>query len=288
MTDRYKCCWIALCPCLGLAACQQTRVIEKEPTQVFVLGMIHGKHRTSEKWGLEQLRGTIRAIDPDVICVEIPPANWPGALATWNEKHIVEDSRVKVFPEYVDVVMPLLDEMNFTVVPCAGWTQEMASARRESMQRFRTSEEHALAFAAYQKDEATVDAWMKANPAPAAADDPHFIHSHTYDARTKMKLGPYDMHLNEVIGHPGGWTYINQEHFDLIAAAIAANPGKRILVTFGAGHKYWFLEQLRKMDSVQLMDVGPYLPPVELTRRASAFSGIREVLRKPYAPGRTF
>ncbi|MFT5198336.1 MAG: hypothetical protein ACI87O_000992 [Planctomycetota bacterium] len=39
--------------------------------------------------------------------------------------------------------------------------------------------------------------------------------------------------------------------------------GKRIVITFGAGHKYWFLAQLRAMESVQLMDVTPYLPPAD-------------------------
>ncbi len=47
-------------------------------TEVFVLGMIHGGHTTSKLWGLDQVRETIKAINPDVICPEIPPANCPG------------------------------------------------------------------------------------------------------------------------------------------------------------------------------------------------------------------
>ncbi len=78
-----------------------------------------------------------------------------------------------------------------------------------------------------------------------------------------MELGSYEHHLNEVIGPPGGWTYINEEHFALISAAISKHPGKRVLITFGAGHKYWFLERLRHMPTVQLMDVLPYLPERE-------------------------
>ena len=30
--------------------------------------------------------------------------------------------------------------------------------------------------------------------------------------------------------------------------------GKRILITFGASHKYWFLEKLRERDDIRLID----------------------------------
>ncbi|MDX2473796.1 MAG: DUF4105 domain-containing protein [Candidatus Krumholzibacteria bacterium] len=229
-------------------------------TEVFVLGMIHGGHRTSETWGLDQVRETIRAIDPDVVCPEIPPANWPGALATWQEKQVVEDSRVKVFPEYVDVLLPLTDELDFVVEPSAGWTPEMAVARRARMQLFETSAEDSVAAVAYDRDEQWVQGWLAEHPAPAPDDDPFYIHSPAYDLRTKIELGPYEYHLNDVIGPPGGWTHINGEHFALIADAIRRHPGQRVLVTFGAGHKYWFLEQLRNMPEVELVDVRPFLP----------------------------
>ncbi|MDA1113951.1 MAG: hypothetical protein O3A95_06600 [Planctomycetota bacterium] len=229
-------------------------------TEVFVLGMIHSGHRTSETWGLEEIRATIKNVSPDVICVEIPPSNWPSTLATWKEKHVVEDSRVKVFPEYVDVLMPLTDEMDFVVEPSAGWSEWMAQARGAKIKEFQTADVYAELNALYEKDEAWVNSWLDEYPAPGLDDDPFYIHSPRYDLRTKAELGPYEHHLNDVIGRPGGWTYINEEHFLLIEEAIRKHPGKRILVTFGAGHKYWFLEQLRWMPDVELMDVRPYLP----------------------------
>ena len=137
-------------------------------TEVFVLGMIHGGHRTSETWGLEEVRATIENISPDVICVEIPPSNWPSTLATWQEKHIVEDSRVKVFPEYVDVLMPLTDEMEFVVEPSAGWSEWMAQSRRAKIEEFQTAEIYAEQNVAYENDKAWVTAWLDQHPAPAA------------------------------------------------------------------------------------------------------------------------
>jgi hypothetical protein len=243
-------------------------------TEVFVLGMIHSQHRTSELWGLDQVRHTLRSIDPDLICVEIPPENWPGTLATWKAEHVVTDSRARVFPEYVDVLMPLTDELKFKVAACAGWTREMAVARQARIQLFNTSEADAVARGVYEVDDAWSKAWVAAHPAPAPSDDPFYIHSPAYDLRSKVELGSYEHHLNEVIGWPGGWTYINNEHFALVREAIEANPGKRIVVTFGGAHKYWFMEQLRAMQGVEVMDVRPFLPggperPLSLEQRAA-------------------
>ena len=246
-------------PTVGLAS-SPIQEDSQPKTQVFVLGMIHDGHRTSELWGLDEVRATLRAIDPDLVCAEIPPANWPSTLATWKSRGVVEDSRVRVFPEYVDVLMPLTDEMHLEVIPCAGWTPEMASSRRARISLFGSSEADKAMNAAYQRDEQWTQAWFAEHPAPAPDDDPFFIHSPAYDLRSKIELGPYEHHLNQVIGWPGGWTYINHEHFALVREAIEAHQGKRIVVTFGAAHKYWFLEQLRAMPGVELMDVRAFLP----------------------------
>ncbi len=46
----------------------------------------------------------------------------------------------------------------------------------------------------------------------------------------------------------------------LIDRAIRTHRGRRLLITFGAGHKYWFLERLRGRNDVRLLDPGPFLP----------------------------
>ena len=54
-------------------------------------------------------------------------------------------------------------------------------------------------------------------------------------------------------------------HMELIDDAIAARPGQRLLLIFGAGHKYWFLEHLRGRSDVRLVKVLEYLgsrPPL--------------------------
>lgn len=229
-------------------------------TQVAVLGMIHDQHRTSPTWGLSQVRETIRNFAPTVVCAEIPPSHWGRTLSDWTERHVVDDPRVRRFPEYTDVLLPLMDEMGFEVVPCAGWTEQMAKERRERIRLFETAPEQAEHYTTYVRRNAEIAARHGADPIDE--DDPRVIHSDLYDARTKEELEPYDEMLNDWIG-AGGWTNINRSHYALIEQAIADHPGERILITFGAGHKYWFLEQLRKREDIDLLAITPFLPLAE-------------------------
>lgn len=222
-----------------------------------MLGMIHGGHRKSTRWGLEQLRGAIRRIQPDVVCAEIPPKRWPAVWAEYASGGTISDSRVLRFPEYTDVLLPLKKEMGFDLEGCAAWTQDMADARNRKLKALGDLPEFAELNAEYVRRGAEIEARHKAEPIDE--DDPKVIHSEIYDQRTRESLQPYDELLNEYLG-PGGWSYINQSHWELVAKALDEHRGRRILITFGAGHKYWLLERLREREDVRLVDVQPYLP----------------------------
>jgi hypothetical protein len=233
-------------------------------TEVVVLGMIHGGHRSSKKWGIDQLRETIRRVKPDVVLCEIPPDRWPQALKVWREKHVIDDDRIRRFPEYTDVLLPLMDEMHFAIEPCAAWTTEMNQARNKDIQKFERAglvdgqpSAGAQELEAYHQAEAWVEQWAAAHPVDQ--DDPLVIHSRHYDFDTKGSLLPYEHWLDDRI-EVGGWTDINQSHYALIEAALKRHVGKRILITFGAGHKYWFLEQLRGRTDLKVLDPRPFLP----------------------------
>lgn len=233
------------------------RVRPKTPTQVAVLGMIHGTHRKSTLWGLKQVEATIRKFKPDVILCEIPPDRWDRIWADFSERGAFEDLRIRPFPEYTDVVLPLKKELGFAIEPCAAWNREMNLQRRMKMRQFRNDRNKQEENKSYETENAAVTKKHLENP--IVSDDPRVIHSALYDQRTKEELAPYDRYMNDYIG-AGGWTNINQGHYDLIAKAIDAHPGKRLLITFGAGHKYWFLEKLRERKDIELIDVLPYLP----------------------------
>ena len=66
----------------------------------------------------------------------------------------------------------------------------------------------------------------------------------------------YDRYFHHDLGL-GGWTNINAAHYANIARALDAHrgEGKRFLVTFGAWHKYWFLEQIQERNDVIVLQL---------------------------------
>lgn len=227
-------------------------------TEVALLGTIHGSHRSSKRWGLEPLRRTIEAFRPDVVITEIPPDRWPRIWDDYASRGVIDDSRLRPFPEYVDVLLPLKLRLGFEVEPAAAWTEEMNDLREARIAAFGKDARLRRRHAAYQAATKAAEAQDTAHATDS--DDPRVIHSEAYDRLTRIALGPYDEFLNDVIG-PGGWTNINVAHYRLIDAALRRHAGKRILITFGASHKYWFAEQLRGRDDIRLLDITPFLPP---------------------------
>jgi len=227
-----------------------------EPATVAVMGMIHDQHPTSTRWGFAQLEETIRTFKPDIVCAEIPPNRWERVWTDYTERGVVVDPRVVRFPEYNDFMLRLSRDMGFTIVPCAAWTKEMSDLRERRIEAFETQSAWAGRKAEYDR---RVREALARFPEPAHPDDPHYIHSDAYDQRTRAELSLYDEYQNDLIG-PGGWTNINEGHLRLINRTIAQHPGERILITFGAGHKYWFLDRLKNRDDVRLVDLEPYLP----------------------------
>ncbi|MFQ5703731.1 MAG: YncE family protein [Gemmatimonadales bacterium] len=226
-------------------------------TDVAVLGMIHSRFRTSDSWGLKQLRETIRRIHPDAVCAEIAPDRWDRIWKDYTERRAIEDERIKLFPEYTDVLLRLAVEEGFEIIPCAGWTREMSDLRQARIREFRSDPKWAAKRDEY--DERLAEVRAKYSVPLDDIDDPHVIHSDEYDERTREELSLYDEYMNDLIG-PGGWTNINNAHLSLIDRAIRRMHGKRLLITFGAGHKYRFLDRLKTRSDVRLIDVGPYLP----------------------------
>jgi len=217
---------------------------------VIVLGLIHSGHNTSERYSLSVVENVIRKIDPDYVLTEIPPDRLSDAMRGFTETGAVTEARVKVFPEYKNVLFPLSKEMDFKIIPTAAWSRGMADYRREALGRIQEDETR----------KADWDAYLAANTAMDAAigernDDPYFIHSTAYDDITKVGLSVYGERFADDLGR-GDWERINAAHYKLIESALEnhAGEGKTMLITFGAGHKYWFLEQLRKRDDIILQN----------------------------------
>lgn len=232
----------------------QEQTAENKNT-VIVLGMIHSRHLESERYSLDVVRSVIRKIDPDYVLTEIPPDLLAEAAASFAVEGEVTEARVARFPEYKDVLFPLTKEMDFKIIPTAGWTRPMASYRRDALERLSKDPKRAEDWVSYQS---AVDALNE--EIGERSDDPLFIHTDAYDALIKKGYGPYATLFANDLGR-GDWERINVAHYELIDAALNhhAYEGATMLITFGAGHKYWFLEQLRERDDINLVNPTQYM-----------------------------
>jgi len=223
-------------------------------TEVCVLGMIHGDHVESKRWGIPQVTATLRALAPDAVLAKIPPDRYPRAAKEFARSGKIEEPRVLRFPEYTASLFPLQKQMKFEIVPCAAWTEPMAKDRGAKLARWQTVR---------PGDTAAMNAGMDSiDPLLEEfgfLDDPRLIHCATYDEIVKEGLEPYDRIFNDDLGL-GGWANINAAHWALLEQAIDARPGQRLVITFGGWHKYWFLERLRERDDVVLLDARRFLP----------------------------
>lgn len=233
-----------------------------EKTQVVVLGMIHSSHRTSKRYSLDVVKDLVRQIEPDYICAEIPPNRLDKAMEQFKHDGVITESRVKVFPEYIDVIFPLLNEMNFQIIATAGWTSEMNNFRRRRMGELSVDPARTTQWQEYQTSMKVMD---DAIAAIDGEDNPRAIHTNEYDALIDQGLrGPYNKYFNDDLAD-GGWDNINAKHYALIARQLDSirGQGKRVLITYGAAHKGWFLRELRQRNDVELLEVGPFLDEIQ-------------------------
>ena len=223
--------------------------------EVIVMGMIHRSHRLKGPYDSEHLRDLIRKIKPDYVLTEIPPDRIEEATKQFRETGEITERRVRIFPEYTDALFPLTKEMKFEIIPCAAWTKEMNESRSATLKKLKETHaaESAEVAAAQSRSARLVNSIGNRN-------DPATIHTENYDRIIKQGLMPYDKHFNDKIGE-GGWTNINNGHYGLIAKALDkhAGEGKRFLITFGSGHKYYIKEQLAKRKDIELIPMSKFL-----------------------------
>lgn len=233
----------------------------KKKNEVLVLGTIHSGHLTDKVYNVEFLKKLIKKIDPDFILTEIPPDRFDAALAEFKRDGKITESRVRVFPEYVDVIFPLTRELKFEIIPTAGWTSIMARERQMKLKAISEDPARKAEWQEYTEANKRSDEALRAT---GRATDPYFIHTDEYDRIQDIGLQVYNRLFNAELGL-GGWDNINISHYWKIEKALEKYryQGKRFLITYGAGHKGWFLRELRKRDDITLLEMIPFLDQVK-------------------------
>lgn len=233
----------------------------KPKNEVLILGTIHSGHLTDSIYNIEYLDKLIREINPDFILAEIPPDRMQTAMDGFMRDDTISEPRVMRFPEYVDVVFPIMKDMNFEIIPTAGWTRPMAMERSKKLQAISKDSTRQDDWKAYQDARALSDSTYKAT---GKVDDPYFIHTDEYDRIQDIGLQAYNRLFNVELGL-GGWENINIAHYWNIEKALEKHryKGKRMLIIYGAGHKGWFMRELRKRDDITLLDMKPFLDAIQ-------------------------
>lgn len=246
---------------IGCAENQTKKITNKALNEVLVLGAIHGGHLTDSIYNTGYLEKLIREIQPDYILSEIPPDRFDAAMEGFKRDDSISEPRVMRFPEYVDVIFPLTKEMDFEIIPTAGWTRPMALERQQKLRAISKDTTRTADWDAYTKANRRSDSIYEAT---GKVNDPYFIHTHTYDSIQDIALQTYNTLFNVELGL-GGWENINIAHYWHIEKALEKHryKGKRILITYGAGHKGWFLRQLRKRDDIKLLEMKPFLDAIQ-------------------------
>ena len=100
--------------------------------------------------------------------------------------------------------------------------------------------------------------------ATGKVNDPNFIHTHSYDSIQDISLQVYNKLFNVELGL-GGWENINIAHYWYIEKALEKHryKGKRFHIIYGAGHKGWFLRELRKRDDIRLLEMKSFLDAIQ-------------------------
>ena len=245
-----------------LFGCKPNKNTPAKPlNEVLVLGTIHSGHLKDSVYNITYLNKLIRAIKPDFILTEIPPGRMQTAMDGFIKNDSISEPRVLVFPEYVDVVFPLTKEMDFEIIPTAGWTRPMNDDRSKKLRAIRNNPDRADDWKSYTLANRKSDSLYRAT---GKVNDPYFIHTQAYDDIQDVGLQVYNKLFNDELGL-GGWENINIAHYWNIEKALDKHKykGKRFLIIYGAGHKGWFLRELRKRDDIQLLDMKPFLDKVE-------------------------
>ena len=230
---------------------------DKLLNEVLVLGTIHSGHLKDSVYNIDYLEKLIKVIKPDYILAEIPPDRLEAAWEGFNRDDSISEPRVKRFPEYVDVIFPLSKTLDFEIIPTAGWTRPMALERSQKLKAIKENPERIEDWSAYTAANAKSDSLYKAT---GKVDDPYFIHTSQYDDIQDVALQTYNKLFNVELGL-GGWENINIAHYWHIEKALEKHryEGKRFLITYGAGHKGWFLRELKKRDDIKLLDMHSFL-----------------------------
>ena len=221
--------------------------------QVVVLSTIHDEHYTDKNYSIDRLRKTIEAIHASVALIEIPANHFDRGLKEYLDTGKATITRFALYPEYMDILLPMTKKGLIRLIPTAGWSQPMSDFRGQALNAIRHDPANKQEWATYLADQEQLNQVEIAHNSDAV-----FFNSPEYDrAVAKAQQHYADFNLG-----PGSWARINAAHIRGIERALDSidKPGVRVLITYGSIHKYKILEALSKRLDVEILDSRQFIP----------------------------
>lgn len=212
---------------------------------VFVLGALHALHDKEAGFGYDRLRHLILAADPDVILLEVTPEELEGRLET------------KGRPEYPRAIWPLLAQspaiQALAMEPAGTQYQQMVGAASAEMAAIKA------------RDPAIATAWSRFNASLSTALQAHWTTPDTtHDAVTDDLARAWYAVARESLGPRRAKGQMEWDGFmiDRAREAVAAHPGKRVLVLGSYRNRHLFQEALSKQAPERMVDMEEWLKGV--------------------------
>jgi hypothetical protein len=213
-------------------------------TTVLILGCFHADSSTAPQY-TAKLKAAIIEVMPPVLCVELSP------------EQLRNDSPHGAKKEYKDVILPLAEKYDMTVVPIDPpqiigdpLIQEMRRAERvpESDETGKVQRQLMEKLA-----ELTAARWYVALEETDCFD---YVQAREFDI---LHYEPWYALEKEYFPESWNiWNVWNEHVANNIGNTIKQYPGAVILVTIGLDHKYWLWNRLKDRNDIILHNLSTY------------------------------
>ncbi len=210
------------------------------PAQVYVIGALHALHEQEDAFGYDELKRLIAAIKPDVMLLEVTPEELAGRKETPGR------------PEYPKVIWPMLAASGPKPYAMEAGQPLYGELTSDASRRFGEFEKNSPAA------DAALTAYGKAANALLLAHWKSIADAHdtTTDALARARA---TLNGAMVTGSAPGQARWDGVMVEASRKAIAAHPGKRILVLGSYRNRFMFVEALGKERGAKLVDMHAWL-----------------------------
>lgn len=201
-------------------------------TNIGIFSSLHGGRELLDhyKWDDQKAIAAFDRFKPDIVCGEVRPED-------------LENGEKKYPIEYDRYIFDYCKSRNIPFVPCDYWTME----DYELTQKEGDVLEAALpdgSEGAKQWEAMMQDFWESGLKSEIPFNSVEFNNI----ARHKHEL----QNTYSPDAHRQTWAERNRRIVENLRKVIVENPGKNILVIFGAEHSYWYIDEFGKEEALRV------------------------------------